>query len=389
MEPSDEAEPILKTVDPEAPLSADFLAAIIDHVADPIFIKDRAFCYVLVNRATAAMAGRTPEAMLGKTDYDFFSHDEADFFRQKDVEMFSTGSRVTIDEEPITDTEGRRRLLATTKVPLRDASGDVTHLVGIVHDITRLKAAEEALRLANEQLELRVRERTAALQAAQSELVRKERLAVLGQLAGGLAHQIRNPLGAIANAAYVLQRTVTAPSEDSAYAISIILEEAWQANRIISDLIDYARVRPPERRDVPVREIVERALTAQPVPGHVRVTLELPDEPLASVDPDQVRGALENLICNAVEAMPEGGDLRISAAPEGGMIRLGIADTGAGISPEMQEKLFEPLVTTKPLGLGLGLTTTRALIENQGGKITCESMPGRGTRFDVTLPIAS
>jgi PAS domain S-box-containing protein len=389
MEPSDEAEPNLNTIDPGARLSADFLAAIIDHVADPIFIKDRAFNYVLVNRACAALAGQTPEGMLGKTDFDFFSRDEAAFFRQKDAEMFSTGSRVTIDEEPITDSEGRRRLLATTKVPLRDAAGEVTHLVGIIHDITRRKAAEEALRLANEQLELRVRERTAALEAAQSELVRKERLAVLGQLAGGLAHQIRNPLGAIANAAYVLQRTVTAPSEDSAYAISIILEETWQANRIISDLIDYARVRPPERRDVSLREIVERALTAQPVPGHVKVTLDLPDEPLASVDPDQMRGALENLIRNAVEAMPEGGDLRIAATPEGGALRLSIADNGGGIPAEMQAKLFEPLVTTKPLGLGLGLTTTRALVENQGGTITCVSALGRGTRFDVTLPIAS
>jgi PAS domain S-box-containing protein len=371
-----------------APLSVDFLAAVIELVADPIFIKDRAFRFVLVNAALATLTGRPREAMLGRTDYDFCPADEADFFRQKDMEMFSTGSAVTIEEEPFTDASGARHVLATTKVPLRDASGEVTHVIGIIHDITRLKEAEDALRLANEELERRVRDRTAALAAAQGRLVRKERLAVLGQLAGGLAHQIRNPLGAITNAAYVLQRQVKAPTEDAARSIEIILAEVQQANRIITDLLDYARVRPPVRRKVSPREIVERALGSQTTPTNVRVALDVPVLPLVSVDPDQVRDALENLLRNAVEAMPEGGDLRIGARVEGGDLRLSIADSGAGIPCDVQEKLFEPLVTTKPLGLGLGLTTTRALVENQGGSITYESAPGLGTCFEVMLPIA-
>ncbi len=322
--------------------------------------------------------------------------EEADFFRQKDVEMFSTGSRVTIDEEPVTDAQGRRHVLATTKVPLRDAGGVVTHVVGIIHDVTRLKAAEDALLLANEGLERCVRDRTAALEAAQGKLVRRERLAVLGQLAGGLAHQIRNPLGAITNAAYVLQHRVGEGDEDAARAVSIILAEAWQANRIITDLIDYARVRPPVRRPVSLRAIVERALASQVTPANVRVTLDVAPAPLVAVDPDQVRDALENLLRNAVEAMPLGGELRIRARVEpgrtpedaAGALVLTIADDGVGIPCDVQQTLFEPLVTTKPLGLGLGLTTTRALVENQGGTITFESAPGRGTSFEVTLPIA-
>lgn len=371
-----------------APLSMEFLAAVIEHVAHPIFVKDRAFRFVLINRALATLAGHPREGMVGKTDYDFFPAEEADFFRKKDIELFSTGSTVTIEEEPITDAAGARHVLATTKVPLRDAAGEVTHIIGIIHDITRLKAAEEALRLANEELERRVRERTAELQAAQSKLVRKERLSVLGQLAGGLAHQIRNPLAAITNAAYVLQREVRAPTADAQSSIQIILAEVMQANRIITDLIDYARVRPPVRREVSPREIVERALGSQSTPQNVNVFLDVPVLPLVSVDPDQVRDAVENLLRNAVEAMPEGGDLRIGARVEGGELHLRIADSGTGIPCEVQEKLFEPLVTTKPLGLGLGLTTTRALVENQGGSITCESAPGLGTCFEVMLPIA-
>ena len=374
---------------PQPPaLAPAFLEAVIQHVAHPIFVKDRAFRFVLVNEALASLVGRPAEAMLGKTDYDFFPAAEADFFRLKDVEMFSTGSRVTIDEEPITDALGRRHVLATTKVPLREAGGAVTHVVGIIHDITRLKAAEEALLDANEALERRVNERTAALEAAQGKLVRRERLAVLGQLAGGLAHQIRNPLGAITNAAYVLQRHLAGADGDVARAISIILAEARQANRIITDLLDYARVRPPVRRPVSPQSLVERALAAQTTPSNVRVTLDVPASPLVSVDPDQVCDAVDNLLRNAVEAMPDGGELRIGARIDRGGLALSIADNGVGIPSDVQEKLFEPLVTTKPLGLGLGLTTTRALVENQGGTITFESAPGRGTRFEVTLPLA-
>ena len=190
-----------------ATLSLEFLATIVDHVAHPIFVKDRSFRWVLLNRSACELVGYRREDMLGKSDYDFFPREEADFFRQKDIELFATNSEVVIDEEPITDASGRRHVLTTTKVPLRNQHGEVTHLVGIIHDITRLKQAEAALRGANLDYERRLEQRSRELIAAQDELVRKERLAVLGQLAGSVAHQIRNPLAAIKNAASVLKRS--------------------------------------------------------------------------------------------------------------------------------------------------------------------------------------
>lgn len=370
-----------------APMSVDFLASIIDRVAHPIFVKDRSFCWVLLNQEFCEMVGYPREAMLGHTDYDFFPKNEADFFRQKDIEMFASGERVVIEEEPITDAQGNVHVLATTKVPLRSDAGDVTHLVGIIHDITRLKAAEEALRYAKVELERRVIERTAALEAAQAALVRKERLALLGQLAGGLAHQIRNPLGAITNAAYVLQRNVAGAGEESSRAAAIILEEVWHANRIITDLLDYARVRPPVRRAVSLDAVLDRALEAQAIPPSISVERRLGELPRVAADEDQLRDALDNLLRNAIEAMPAGGKLTITAAREGDVVRVSIADTGEGIADEIREKLFEPLATTKPLGLGLGLSTTRALIQNQGGAVSCVSPKGEGARFDVRLPV--
>lgn len=371
----------------DAPCSVAFLADVVDHVGAPIFVKDRSFRWVVLNRAFCELVGHPREALLGKTDYDFFPRVEADFFRQKDVELFATGSSVVIEQEPITDASGRRHVLATQKVPMRDASGHVTHLVGIIHDITQITSTLSDLRTRSELLEDQVRASTALLTEAQAALVRKERLAVLGQLAGGLAHQIRNPLGSIMNAAYVLERALARHDDpDVARAIAIVHEEAQQANRIITDLIDYARVRPAHKRIVDLSQMIDQALAADSLPANVRVQIEAADSLPIAVDPDQVRNAIQNLIRNALEAMPAGGTLALRLSEDGQRARVEVCDDGVGISDEVRQRLFEPLVTTKPLGLGLGLTTARALVENQGGRLWCESAPGQ-TRFVIELPL--
>jgi PAS domain S-box-containing protein len=373
-----------------AGMSAAFLAAIIEHVAHPIFVKDRQFRFVILNRALCEMVGYAREQMLGKTDYDFFPKEQADFFRQKDIEMVTSRQPVDIAEEPITDSHGDVHILATTKVPLADAAGEPTHLVGIIHDITRLKRAEDELRRANDELERRVRERSDALQAAQQALLRKERLAVLGQLSGGLAHQIRNPLGAIANAGFLLKRKLQGhPDPDVATTVDIVLEEAMRANRTITDLLEYARLGPPIPHPVEVEELIEATLGGIRLPSSVRLVRQVSAVPEVMIDPEQTRGALGNLIQNALEAMPEGGTLTLRAHGSGGReVVIAVEDTGIGVPASAVELLFEPLVTTKPLGTGLGLTTARALVENQGGHITWCSREGTGTTFEVHLPVA-
>jgi PAS domain S-box-containing protein len=374
-------------LEPEGAVDATFFARVIDLVAHPIFVKDREFRFVFLNQALCQMVGYPREEMIGKTDFDFFPETEARFFREKDIELFRSGEPVAIDGEPITDASGRVHILATTKVALRDDAGDVTHLVGIIHDITRLKEVEEALRHGSEVLEARVRERTAALEVVQRELLRKERLAVLGQLAGGLAHQIRNPLGAIANAASLLRRAVAdlrRPELD--VALEIIHEEVFRADRTITGLLDYARVREPDPRSVPVAELVERALESEHLPATIALTVEVAANLVVAVDAMQVQGALSNLVRNAVEAMPNGGTLAIRARGGDDGVIIEVRDTGVGLAPELQGRVFEPLVTTKPLGLGLGLSTARTLVEGQGGSIAFSSVPGRGTAFEIRLP---
>lgn len=369
-------------------LDAPALMEILDHLAHAVFVKDRALRFVFLNHAAESLLGFPRGEMLGKTDHDFFPKAEADFFREKDLEMFRTGASVEVTSEPLTDAAGRVHHLSTTKTPLRNPRGEVTHLVGIIHDITRLVEAEEALRGVNEELERRVAARTEELEAAQRELARKERMSVLGKLAGGVAHQIRNPLGSISNAASIL-RVARPGSPEFLATLDVLREESHRANRIVTDLVTYARVRAPNRRRVLLSRTVEEVVAAAPIPPNVRVELALPDgAPEAHVDELQVFEALGNLVRNAVEAMPGGGTLRLGLSLRGRELCVAIADEGAGIPAIVQASMFEPLLTTKPMGLGLGLVTAQSLIVSQGGRIAWSTAEGEGTTFEVFLPAA-
>jgi len=370
-----------------ADLSVDFLAAVIESIAHPVFVKDRQFRWVLLNRALEQLVGYPREQMLGKTDHDFFPKAEADFFRAKDEELVRTQLAIVIDEEPITDATGQLHVLATTKVPMRGPDGQITHLVGIIKDITDLKRAETALLQAKRDSEQLVLERTRELREAQGELVRKERLAALGQLAGGVAHQIRNPLAVMKNVASILKGGASRIGDpECVRAVGVLDEEIRHANQIVTDLLDYARVRPVTPRRTTVGYVIEQALGALAIPPAVTLQKNVPADLDAFIDPDQVQAALHNIMRNAIEAMPGRGTLSIEASVDGPDALIAISDTGTGIPAEVQTRLFEPLVTSKPRGLGLGLTTARALVDNQRGRIGWSAVPGGGTRFEVRLP---
>ena len=370
--------------------SPGFLEDVARLVAHPIFVKDRDCRVIWVNDAMCALVGRSRAALLGQLDHDLYPKEQADFFVLKDREVFESGQQVVVEEETITDAGGGLHVLSTVKVPLRGAGGEVTHLIGIIHDITRLKAVEEDLRLANEELERRVEERTRALRDAQHALLRKERLAVLGQLSGGLAHQIRTPLSTISNAAAVLRRRLAdATDPDTRAAMAIIDEEVWEANRIITDLLDFVRVRPPSRSPVPVASLIDGALSAVRAPDGVHVVRDIPPELIAWVDERQTRDALGNLIRNALEAMGEEGRLTLRASSSPPYASIAVEDTGPGVAEEALVHLFEPLVTTKALGLGLGLTTARALIENQKGELRYVKPHREGACFEIRIPLAA
>jgi len=263
----------------------------------------------------------------------------------------------------------------------------------VFRDITERKRAEDVLKEYNARLETAVELRTSELRETQEKLVRQEKLAVLGQLAGSVGHELRNPLAVINNALYYLKLVGADSSEKVKEYLGIIQTEAHTAEKIITDLLDFARIKSVDVEAVSAFRLVERVFERYPAPNSVNVTLEIPaDLPMLYVDPRQMEQVLGNLIINACQAMTIGGDstggkLTITARQEQEMIAIVVKDTGVGISPENMKKLFEPLFTTKAKGIGLGLAVSQKLVEANGGRIEVQSEAGKGSTFTVYLPV--
>ena len=240
----------------------------------------------------------------------------------------------------------------------------------------------------NAELAQRIEERTSELREAQEKLIRHERLAVLGQMAGSVGHELRNPLTVIKSAVYYLKLVQPDADEKVKEYLERIEGETSTAEKIITDLLDFARVKSVDVEAVSAFRLVERIFERYPAPNSVNVTLEIPaDLPMLYVDPHQMEQVLGNLIINACQAMSAGGELAITAHQEQEMIAIAVKDSGVGIPPENMEKIFEPLFTTKAKGIGLGLAVSQKLVEANSGRLEVQSEAGKGSTFTVYLPM--
>lgn len=257
-------------------------------------------------------------------------------------------------------------------------------------------AMTDQVRTGVETLESQVSTRTAQLsdalaqlEAAQKDLVRKERLATLGQLSSSVGHELRNPLGVMTNAVYYLEATQRDATPKVREYLGIIRNQIRISEKIVADLLDYARVNPPQRSAVPVDAFIDDALTRVSIPASVTVVKGIDGAATMLVDSVQIGQVVINLFSNAVQAMePNGGTLTIRARVDGGCVVIEVADTGPGISDENREHIFEPLFTTKARGIGLGLAVSRGLARANGGDLAFETALGRGTTFTLTVPSA-
>jgi signal transduction histidine kinase len=207
-------------------------------------------------------------------------------------------------------------------------------------------------------------------------------------MASSVGHELRNPLAVITSALYYLKLVQPDADEKIKKYLDVIQQEVRTSEKIITDLLDFARVKSVDREAVSVSDLVRQTLERFPSPASGDVSIDIPaDLPRAYVDLRQMIQVLGNLTVNACQAMKDGGKLNISAIVENNFISIAVKDSGIGISAENMKKLFEPLFTTKPKGIGLGLAVSKKLIEANGGRIEVESEAGLGSTFTVWLPV--
>jgi signal transduction histidine kinase len=231
------------------------------------------------------------------------------------------------------------------------------------------------------------------LATAQEALVRSEKLASMGQLAAGIAHEVNNPLGVVIMYAHFLMEQL-GDRPEYRDDLTMVVEQADRCKKIVSGLLDFARQNKVEHHRVNVADLINKALRGVPPPLNVALDARhTMADPLVDADPDQLTQVLINLVTNAYAAMPDGGSLVVTTRDDGERFCLEVADTGVGIPPEHFPKLFEPFFTTKKggKGTGLGLAVTYGIVKMHRGdiKVACNSDPGAGptgTVFTVSLP---
>jgi signal transduction histidine kinase len=237
-------------------------------------------------------------------------------------------------------------------------------------------------------LKEKVEERTRQLKEAEQRLLKSERLAAIGELAGMVGHDLRNPLTGIAFATYYLEKKNGSKIDGkSRKMLRIIEEDIERSNKIINDLLEYSREIRLELAEATPKSMVKEALATLEIPKNVQVQDKTRDQPRLKVDPKRMQRVFVNIIRNAFEAMPKGGQLAITSRKLETGVAFTFSDNGVGIPKDNIDKLWNPLFTTKAKGMGFGLPICKRFVEAHEGSISVESEVGKGTSFTVTMPL--
>jgi PAS domain S-box-containing protein len=344
----------------------DFIDAVLETAGALVVVLDREGRILRFNRACEQTTGYSSEEVMGRHVWDIFMIPDEVAAVKGVFERLRGGEPRSDYENYWKGKDGFLRRISWSNTVLMDSSGKVDYVVSSGIDITDFKHMQEQLR-------------------------KTERIAELGTLASGMAHEIGTPMNVIlGRAEYLLQRTA---DEGMKKGLATIVAQIERITKVMNQLLVFARRKPPDRQVVDLGEIVEDSLEMfQERMAHGCITVEKTIEanmPSIHADRDQLVQVLINLVTNSLHAMPEGGRLRLSLDREKGHVRLGVSDTGHGMPEEIRSKIFEPFFTTKDFGkgTGLGLTVVKGIIEEHGGTIEVESAVDKGTTFWVRLPL--
>jgi PAS domain S-box-containing protein len=366
----------------------DLFNALMGNMPDAIYFKDTKSRFIRVNRASCPGLGiKDPEEAIGMTDFDFAPEELAKQFYADDQMVMKSKEPIIGKEEVMID-KISRKWYSATKVPIKDKNNKVIGLVGISRNITKLKEAEEELKLHSDHLEELVEEKTKQLKQA-------ERMAAIGETAAMVGHDLRNPLQAIKNAVYCLKSTLSKCAENHAVQIpdkatrmlEVINDSVTYTDSIVRDLQDFSTDSKPVRRQADINVLIDETLRNMRIPDGVTVNRQFKQTSLLSVDADQLRRVFHNFVENAVQAMANRGTLKISSREKEGFVEVSFNDTGVGISKEAMGKLFTLFYTTRAQGMGMGLAICKKFVEAHGGSIAVKSQENKGSTFTVRLPI--
>ena len=400
-----------------------FSESLLEVLPVPVFSKDREGRYLGINKAFAQFFGASPEVLIGKTAWDIAPAELAARYQKADDELYDQPGSVQVYSTQVSTKGLGLRDVEFTKAVFRDAKGDVAGLVGAVLDVTERNRAAEAIQALNEQLEARVRERTADLakanedlHVAMKQLVQAEKLAALGSLVAGVAHELNTPLGNVLTVATALkERTDTfgeivasggiRRSEITEFinacneASAMVERNAQRAATLIGNFkevaVDQTSMR---RRRFDLAKIIAETLSTMH-PTLKRTEHEIAVDIPAGIQLDSYPGPLEqiisNLLLNALlhgfEGIPKG-RIEVSAAEQNGRVQISFRDNGVGMTSHVAEHAFDPFYTTRlgkggsGLGLYLCYNLTTAIL---GGRIFLASAPGQGAEFHLDLPLSA
>ena len=301
-------------------------------------------------------------------------------------------SRPILELRKMTEDVAKGNLQQTINLQRSDEVGELAKSFNIM-TLQLRERTDEAKTLLEESIQRnqQLAEINTRLRNTQMQLVQSEKLAAIGQLTAGIVHDVKNPLAAIQGMTDMLRKDPSLPSE-ARQDIGVIHRSAVNATKIVTDLLKFARQAPPELKSQDLRETVYAALYLNRYiirKANVKVIAEVSDQPImATYDALQVEQVLINLIQNAVQAMPQGGYLKVALAKTNGTAKIALFDTGSGIPPENLKRIFDPFFTTKENGTGLGLSTSYGIIASHQGEIVVQSQLGKGTCFRILLPLA-
>ncbi len=349
------------------------LQTILDNVNSVIVIKDARRNYLMVNRKTESIVGLKNEEIAGKSPLDIYPAPIGERIHADDMQVIRSGRTLVIEEKLRTDDD---RIYLTTKVPLFDDNGKSLGLCGLATDIT---------------------ERT----QLQREHANAAKLESLGVLAGGLAHDFNNILTSVLGNISLAEITM---KEDPGKAKEMLEESGkacLRAKDITSQLLAFAKGGEPLKKTFCVKETVKRATLFALSGSNIKPEFVFSDEScVVDADEGQINQVINNIVINALQAMPQGGELKVEIRksalsgriimplPAGQYVVVSFRDRGVGMPREILTRIFDPYFTTKQKGSGLGLTTCFTIVKKHGGHITAESEPGVGSAFHVYLPLS-